>query len=217
MKLHFADSLIFAKRGSEVRYSRVWPTCYTMTYRHTDTVWTAIVFWRLANEEQSNKLTFQFFVSKKNYNICRIISTEKNNVLYYTLQETELRRIESLLSLENASAYVAYNATMRNLKRCCAGYLHSQLNFATVCQGDNAEDVQSCLTTLDRHRLNLCRREVERILERVKINGELADNRFIRIAMAHAYDHLRTFKELCEDVSIPKKIFILHSGKWSFS
>lgn len=56
-------------------------------------------------------------------------------------------------------------------------------------------------TKLDRHRVNLCRKEIESILERIKINGELPSNRYTRIAMAHAYQYLKTVKKLREDVS----------------
>lgn len=56
-------------------------------------------------------------------------------------------------------------------------------------------------TKLDRHRVNLCRKEIESILQRIKINGELPSDRYTRIAMAHAYQYLKRMKKLREDVS----------------
>ena len=83
-------------------------------------------------------------------------------------------------------------------KRQLAGYLSSLMDMVeTQCHGDGLE----CLTLLDRHRMNLCRREVEGVLERIKANGELGDNRLLGIAMTHAYKHLRTIRRLLDEVS----------------
>lgn len=62
-------------------------------------------------------------------------------------------------------------------------------------------DNEGGTTKLDRLRVNLCRRKVEGILKRIKINGELPNNNYIRIAMIHAYQYLQILKELCDDVS----------------
>lgn len=108
------------------------------------------------------------------------------------------------MALGHEAAHSAYNAAIRGLQRHCASYLHSLRSLAMDCtrSDDNEESVISCMTSLDRHRLNYCRREIESVMQRVKVNGELGDNGLIRIAMVHARDHLRVIRSLCEDVSV---------------
>lgn len=97
------------------------------------------------------------------------------------------------MALEEPEAYKLYNETVRTLKSHCIHYLH------TLDAGRYDDDGGT--TKLDRHRVNLCRKEIETILKRIKINGELPSNHYLRIAMAHAYHYLGKVKQLQEDVS----------------
>ncbi|XP_076243958.1 fer-1-like protein 6 [Calliopsis andreniformis] len=106
-------------------------------------------------------------------------------------QERKLEELEELVELEDTEAYKAYNEAIRELKGHCIHYLH------TLDGGRYDEDGGT--TKLDRHRVNLCRKEIENILKRIKINGELPSNHYMRIAMAHAYQYLRRVKRLRED------------------
>ncbi|XP_031785250.1 otoferlin isoform X4 [Nasonia vitripennis] len=115
--------------------------------------------------------------------------------------ERELERLETLVTLGHEAAHSAYNSAIRGLQQHCASYLHSLRSLAMGCArpDDNGEDVVSCMTSLDRHRLNYCRREIEGVMQKVKVNGELGDNGLIRIAMVHARNHLRIIRSLCKD------------------
>ena len=65
----------------------------------------------------------------------------------------------------------------------------------------NKYESKGVTTKLDRHRINLCRKNVEDVLTRIKINGELPNNNYMRIAMIHAYYYLKKLRNLCDDVS----------------
>lgn len=95
--------------------------------------------------------------------------------------------------MENPIAFEVYNETIRALKAHCMHYLHA-LDIG------NYEN-EGRTTELDRHRVSLCRKTVEDILKRIKINGELPNNNYMRIAMIHAYQYLKKLKNLCDDVS----------------
>lgn len=94
--------------------------------------------------------------------------------------------------MENPIAFEAYNETIRALKAHCARYLHA-LDLGRY-------EKEGGTTKLDRHRASLCRKSVEDILKRIKINGELPNNNYMRIAMIHAYQYLRKLWVLCDDV-----------------
>lgn len=93
---------------------------------------------------------------------------------------------------ENPIAFEAYNETIRTLKAHCTHYLH-----ALDIRYENEEGT----TKLDRHRASLCRKNVEDILKRIKINGELPNNNYMKIAMIHAYQYLKKLWNLRDDVS----------------
>ncbi|CAK9828332.1 Fer-1-like protein 6 [Anthophora retusa] len=105
--------------------------------------------------------------------------------------EQKLEKLEGMVALENPDAYKFYNQTIRTMRSHCIRYLH------TLDQG--RYDDEGGTTKLDRHRVNLCRKEIENILKRIKINGELPSNHYTRIAMVHAYQYLDKMKKLCED------------------
>ncbi|XP_015435492.1 PREDICTED: otoferlin-like [Dufourea novaeangliae] len=105
--------------------------------------------------------------------------------------ERKLEELEGLVALEDPQAYKLYNETIRSLKEYCFRYLH------TLDAG--LYDDRGGTTRLDRHRVNLCRKEIENLLRRIKINGELPSNRYTRIAMVHAYQYLRNVKKLRAD------------------
>lgn len=108
-------------------------------------------------------------------------------------QERKLEDLEDLVDLESPEAYKAYNEAIRELRGHCIHYLH------TLDTGGCDEDGGT--TKLDRHRVNLCRKEIENILRGIKINGELPSNHYTRIAIAHAYRYLSKLKRIKEDVS----------------
>ncbi|KAG7207640.1 hypothetical protein KM043_009260 [Ampulex compressa] len=105
--------------------------------------------------------------------------------------EGKLEKLEALVAVENSEAYKIYNETIRALKSYCSRYLH--------ILDTGRYDEEGGTTRLDRHRVNICRKEIESVLKRIAINGELPNNHYIRIAMAHAYQYLRKFQELCHD------------------
>ncbi|KAJ8683958.1 hypothetical protein QAD02_019750 [Eretmocerus hayati] len=128
--------------------------------------------------------------------------------------ECELRRIEMLAAIEHNSAYTAYNTMSRCLKQYLINYLHSLQKMASGCSKGTDEDVVTCMTNLDKHRLNHCKTEMEKILEKISTNGELVDNRIIKIALFHAHKNLRVIKKLCEDPqhSLPDIFLWMLSG-----
>lgn len=95
--------------------------------------------------------------------------------------------------MENPIAFEAYNETIHALKTQCIRYLH----VLDIGRYEN----KGGTTKLDRHRVNLCRKNIEDILKRIKINGELPNNNYMRIAMIHAYQYLRKLRNMCDDVS----------------
>ncbi|XP_036143415.1 otoferlin [Monomorium pharaonis] len=116
-----------------------------------------------------------------------------SNILQHISEflETRLEKLEVLITTEKPIAFEAYNETIRALKVYCTRYLH-------VLDTDRCED-KGGTTKLDRHRASLCRTSVEDILKRIKINGELPNNNYMRIAMIHAYQYLRNLRNLCDD------------------
>ncbi|KAK2580951.1 hypothetical protein KPH14_006017 [Odynerus spinipes] len=107
--------------------------------------------------------------------------------------EEKLGEVETLVAVENPRACGTYNEAIRTFKSHCLHYLHTL--------DDGRYDAEGGTTKLDRHRANVCRKQIEDILRRIKIDGELPNNHYIGIAMLHAYQYLRELRELCEDVS----------------
>ncbi|RLU20752.1 hypothetical protein DMN91_007365 [Ooceraea biroi] len=116
-----------------------------------------------------------------------------SNNLHYIAHflEARLEKLEALMTVENPRAFEAYNETIRALKAHCTRYLH-------MLDTDKHED-KGGTTRLDHHRVNLCHNNVEDILDKIKITGELPNNNYMRIAMIHAYQYLRKLRDLCED------------------
>ena len=109
-------------------------------------------------------------------------------------QEVELEKLEALIAVEHESSYEKYNELIKSLKHYCMHYLH-------ILDTGRYDD-EGGTTKLDRHRINLCRQEINDILKIIKINGNLANNHYINIAMIHAYKYLRKIRNICEDVNI---------------
>jgi len=97
--------------------------------------------------------------------------------------------------MEDLGAFQAYNETIRELSAHCTRYLYW---LDTGKHEDNGGT-----TRLDRHRMHLCRSNVQDVLKRIKITGELPNNNYMRIAMIHAYQYLTELRSLYEDVSRP--------------
>lgn len=118
-------------------------------------------------------------------------------------QEVSLEKLEALVVTQNPTAFEVYNETIRALKAQCKRYLHV-LNTGKY-------EKKGGTTKLDRYRASLCLKSVENILEKIKINGELPNNNYMKIAMIHAYQYLKKLRKLSEDVSqiiyVKKKIF----------
>lgn len=108
-------------------------------------------------------------------------------------QEEKLEKLEGMVALERANAYIFYNAMIHNLNNYCLRYL-DMLDTRRY-------DHEGGTTKLDRYRVNFCRNEIENILKRIEINGQLPNNNYIRIAMVHGYQYLGKLKKLREDVS----------------
>lgn len=104
-----------------------------------------------------------------------------------------MEELEALAVVGNPEAFEIYNETIRALKAHCKRYLR-------VLDSGRYEYAGGT-TRLDRHRANLCRENVEEIVDRIAINGELPNNNYLRIAMTHANQYLGKLKDLCEDVS----------------
>ncbi|XP_011064503.1 PREDICTED: otoferlin-like [Acromyrmex echinatior] len=115
-----------------------------------------------------------------------------NNLRYISnFLETRLEKLETFMAVENPVAFEAYNETIRTLRAHCVRYLDAL---------DTGRDESKVGTTkLDRHRASLCRKNVKDILTRIKINGELPNNNYMRIAMIHAYHYLKKLRNLCDD------------------
>lgn len=95
--------------------------------------------------------------------------------------------------MESPEAFEIYNEAMRALRAHCTRYLHVLDSGIYYDEGGT--------TKLDHHRVGLCRRNVEDILKRIRINGELPNNNYMRIATIHAYQYLRKLRNMCENVS----------------
>lgn len=108
-------------------------------------------------------------------------------------QEEKLEKLEGMVALESADAYIFYNAMIYDLNNHCIRYLD-------ILDTGRYDD-RGGTTKLDRYRVNFCRNEIENILKRIKINGQLPNNNYIRIAMVHGYQYLGKVKKLQEDVS----------------
>ncbi|XP_025075892.1 otoferlin-like [Pogonomyrmex barbatus] len=105
--------------------------------------------------------------------------------------ETKLEKLEALMSMENPIAFETYNETIRILKTDCIHYLHILDTGRYKNEGG--------ITKLDQHRVSLCHKTIEDILKRIKINGELPNNNYMRIAMIHAYQYLKKLRNICDD------------------
>lgn len=97
------------------------------------------------------------------------------------------------MATQNPTAFEVYNETIRALKAHCKRYLYILDTGKYEKKGGT--------TKLDRHRASLCLKSIEDILEKIKINGDLPNNNYMRIAMIHAHRYLRKLQKLCEDVS----------------
>ncbi|EFN77733.1 Otoferlin [Harpegnathos saltator] len=104
--------------------------------------------------------------------------------------EGRLEKLEALIAVENPKAFATYNEMIHALRAHCARYLQ-------ILDGNKYDE--SATTKLDRHRANLCRRTIANILKRIRINGELPNNNYMRIAMIHAYEYLKRLRDLCEE------------------
>jgi len=111
----------------------------------------------------------------------------------FRFQEAKLEKLEAFMAVENPITYEFYNETIRALKVHCTRYLHMLDTGKYENEGGTTE--------LDRHRVNLCHKNIKDILKRIKINGELPNNNYMRIAMIHAHHYLEKLRSLCEDVS----------------
>ncbi|XP_070528249.1 otoferlin [Cardiocondyla obscurior] len=105
--------------------------------------------------------------------------------------EEKLEKLKNLIIMENPTAFEAFNETIRALKAHCMRYLHA----LDVGRFENERGT----TKLDHHRVSLCRKNVEDILKKIKINGELPNNNYMKIAMTHAYQYLKKLRNLCDD------------------
>ncbi|XP_033208643.1 otoferlin-like [Belonocnema kinseyi] len=123
--------------------------------------------------------------------------TMNSNILSFVANflELELEKLEALVAVEHESAYEKYNELIKSLKRYCLDYMKMLDTGRFENEGGT--------TKLDRHRVNLCRQEIKKILKIVKINGALVNNHYINIAMMHAYKYLRKLRGICEDHNLP--------------
>lgn len=108
-------------------------------------------------------------------------------------QEVRLEKLDALVVMQNPTAFEVYNETIRMLKAHCTRYAY--------LLDTGKREKKGGTTRLDQHRASLCLKSIEDILKRIKINGELPNNNYIRIAMIHAYQYLRKLRDLSEDVS----------------
>ncbi|XP_035743561.1 otoferlin-like [Vespa mandarinia] len=106
--------------------------------------------------------------------------------------EMKLKEVGTLTAMKNPKAYEIYNKAIRTFKYHCQHYLH------TLDDDRYYEEINGMIK-LDRHRANLCSKQIDDILRRIKIDGEIPNNHYIEIAMMHAYQYLRELRGLCED------------------
>ncbi|XP_043285592.1 otoferlin-like [Venturia canescens] len=105
--------------------------------------------------------------------------------------EKELEKLEGFIVVQNRATFTAYNEIITSLKNYCTHYLH-------ILDTGRYDD-EGGTTKLDRHRVNLCRENIEAVLKMIKVNGYLQNNHYIKIAMVHAYKYLHRIRELCDD------------------
>ncbi|KAI4482752.1 hypothetical protein M0804_008605 [Polistes exclamans] len=120
------------------------------------------------------------------------------------LLEKKLEEVETLVAVENPKACKTYNETIRRFKSHCLHYLHTLDDGRYDAEGDGGGGGGGGgrgTIKLDRHRANVCCKQIDDILRRIKIDGEIPNNHFIGIAMIHAYQYLRELRGLCEDVN----------------
>ncbi|EFN60493.1 Fer-1-like protein 4 [Camponotus floridanus] len=128
-----------------------------------------------------------------------------NNLRYIAdFLEVRLEKLEALMATQNPTAFEVYNETIRALKAHCKRYLYILDTGKYEKKGGT--------TKLDRHRASLCLKSVENILERIKINGELPNNNYMRIAMIHGHQYLKKLRKLCEDHSLPDVFIWMIAG-----
>ncbi|XP_044010396.1 otoferlin [Aphidius gifuensis] len=121
--------------------------------------------------------------------------------------EEELGKLEALIAVENGMAYEAYNGIIGSLKFYCMHYLKI-LNTEKYHENGGT-------TILDKQRVNYCREFIQEILKMIKINGNLPNNNYIKIAMIHAYKYLQKIREACDDPQhgFPDVFIWMISGK----
>ncbi|CAD6221881.1 GSCOCG00005218001-RA-CDS [Cotesia congregata] len=105
--------------------------------------------------------------------------------------EDMLSELETLIAVENATAYETYNSVIESLKRYCMEYL-SILDTDIYYENGGT-------TKLDRHRINLCHYCIQDIITMINVNGKLLNNNYIKIAMLHAYKYLTSIRQISED------------------
>ncbi|KAI4503915.1 hypothetical protein M0802_001318 [Mischocyttarus mexicanus] len=119
--------------------------------------------------------------------------------------EKKLEEIDTLVAVANSKACKTYNETIRTFKNHCLHYLHTLDDGrydaeGAVVGGSGVGASSGGTIKLDRHRANVCCKQIDDILRRIKIDGEIPNNHYIGIAMVHAYQYLRELRGLCEDV-----------------
>ncbi|XP_015125981.1 otoferlin [Diachasma alloeum] len=132
------------------------------------------------------------------------VSNTNSLMFIVNFLEDELAKLESLIAVENSTAYEAYNGIIGSLKRYCMQYLHI-LDAAKY-------DDDGGTTKLDRHRVNLCRECVESILRMIRVNGQLANNNYLRMAVIHAYKYLHKLREISKDHAFPDVFIWMIAG-----
>ncbi|KAF7395677.1 hypothetical protein HZH68_009727 [Vespula germanica] len=121
--------------------------------------------------------------------------------------EKKLEEVETLAAVKNPKAYETYNKAIRTFKSHCLHYLHT-------LDDDRYYEEGSGMIKLDRYRANLCSKQIDDILRRIKIDGEIPNNHYIGIAMMHAYQYLRELREFCDDPqdSLPRVFLWMLAG-----
>ncbi|KAK0090744.1 hypothetical protein PV325_006303 [Microctonus aethiopoides] len=105
--------------------------------------------------------------------------------------ESDLAKLETLITVKSRMAYENYNRIIGSLKRYCINYLH--------ILDSERYNLDGGTTKLDRHRVNVCRECIEDVVKMIESNGDLPNNNFIKIATAYAYKYLRKIRKICED------------------
>ncbi|KAK0093832.1 hypothetical protein PV326_012519 [Microctonus aethiopoides] len=105
--------------------------------------------------------------------------------------ESDLAKLETLITVKSRMAYENYNRIIGSLKRYCINYLH--------ILDSERYNLDGGTTKLDRHRVNVCRECIEDVVKMIESNGDLPNNNFIKIATAYAYKYLQKIRKICED------------------